>query len=81
MFDLIAKLQQKPEPERRRIAFLVSLVVTGIIVAIWLISLSVRFGSPSKKTEEPSLDKSAPFSALGEQFKSTLDSFQNLFKN
>ncbi len=79
MFNLIAKLQKKSEPERRRIALFISLAITGVIVVIWLISLSVRFNDQEPVEPALSPDDTAPLSTIGEQFKGAFDSFKNIF--
>ncbi len=50
MFDLLARLRQRPEKDRRRIAFISALSITGLIILIW--ALSLVFVRPSVVTDE-----------------------------
>lgn len=66
MFHFIHKLQQKPEPTRRRLAFSVSLVATLAIVGVWLTTLPSRTSSDRRtRTEELGV---TPLRSLGESF-------------
>lgn len=58
MFDKIDKLRKKPEPYRKKIAFIASVFITGIIFLIWLSTLGVRFndiGGEISTQEEKSM--------------------------
>ncbi|HBV01745.1 MAG TPA: hypothetical protein DEF00_05205 [Candidatus Taylorbacteria bacterium] len=65
MLFLISKLQRKPERVRKKIAFVASAIITGIIVIIWLTSLSVATPETSSKSAL-SGDDVGPFQALTE---------------
>lgn len=58
MFDKINKLRKKPESYRKKIAFIISASITGIIFLIWLSTLGVRFndiGGEISTQEEKSM--------------------------
>lgn len=58
MFDKIDKLRKKPESYRKKIAFIISASITGIIFLIWLSTLGVRFndiGGEISTQEEKSM--------------------------
>jgi hypothetical protein len=69
MLSLLSKLQRKSERERKKIAIVASGVVTGVIVVMWLISLSFR-DLPAVVTDESS---GRPFESLGAGIGSILD--------
>lgn len=65
MLSLISRLQRKPESVRRKIAFVVSAAVTGVIILFWLVS----FGSSSSGivSETVQVEKEpGPFAAFAE---------------
>ncbi len=77
MFELIARLRQRPPHERRRISFLTALTITGIIAILWVVSLFVRFGSTDsevKTTTAPS-----PTQSVMTQIRGAFDSFRKNF--
>lgn len=45
MFNVLIKLQRKPERARRRLAFLAAATLTGVIALFWLVSLGARLPS------------------------------------
>jgi len=50
MFDKLERLRKKPETHRRRIAFIISASIVGIIFLVWLSVLSVRFSASVQNT-------------------------------
>jgi hypothetical protein len=68
MFELIARLRKKSILERRRIAFITALVITGVIVLMWSVwlmkgGLSARVAYPVATTTPatPATDIWTPF--------------------
>lgn len=45
MLNTIEKLRKRPEAYRKRVAFTISAIVSGIIFLVWLSALEVRFGN------------------------------------
>lgn len=67
MFNVLIKLQRKPEPVRRRITFFAAVSVTGVIVALWLVSLSVRVPRPLRASVLQSApEEKSPLRVLSE---------------
>lgn len=75
MFSFIRKLQQKPEPQRRVIAFWTALAVTAFIVVLWLVSLLVRLDGVPVAGEAP-VEEVSPMESLS----GMLDSFLSTFR-
>lgn len=65
MFHLIRSLQHKPEAVRRRVAFVIAVVVTLIIAIIWFSTLSVRVDSNRREQSNTTV---TPFSTIRESF-------------
>ncbi|KKW10562.1 MAG: hypothetical protein UY50_C0031G0020 [Parcubacteria group bacterium GW2011_GWA2_49_9] len=63
MLSLISNLQRKPEHTRKKIAFVSSVVLTGVIVLFWLVSLSVRESEPVVAAQD---EDTGPFQAVTE---------------
>lgn len=66
MLSLLSRLQRKPERARKKIAIAASVVITGIIVIIWLTTLSSSIGEPVSSVRTSDKD-TGPFQALTEQ--------------
>ncbi len=89
-FEFLNKLQQKPEGYKKRIAFLVSFILTIVIFVAWLgINLSKLNRSDSDVVRNSELPSNNPINVLKESFgdlKATLseslggikESFANL---
>ncbi len=58
MNNYLEKLRAKPEHVRRRIAFLLSLVITGVIFFSWFVSFGIKTSS------EKSVQARSPISTL-----------------
>jgi len=75
MFSFIRKFQQKPEPQRRAIAFWISLSITAFVLILWFVSLMVRINkvpaNEGMKTGEVS-----PMDSLSSMWNSFLSSFR-----
>jgi hypothetical protein len=52
MLNTIEKLREKPEAHRRRVAFVVSATIAGIIFMAWLSVVGVRLGGDDMKVVE-----------------------------
>lgn len=75
MFSFIRRLQQKPEPQRRAIAFGTALFVTACIFVLWLVSFFVRMDSTAVPQQQQ--EKVSPVESLSEM----ISSFSALFKD
>ncbi|HEU5114311.1 MAG TPA: hypothetical protein VFT82_00935 [Candidatus Paceibacterota bacterium] len=69
MLDYLEKLRKKPEPERRKAAFLIALSVTLAVALIWGIGLMFRIQSTNFTFVDNSPEKSMP------SFKQTMSNF------
>ena len=68
MWKLLEKLRQKPEPQKVMIAFVASLAITIIIVAIWLPTVLNKKEEIKKPKEEINLAKEVtPLANIGSQ--------------
>ncbi len=73
MFVLLARLRQRPEKDRRRIAFLAAVFITITIVLMWLASvLIVRRDAVAAK---PVKTQDSPTTSVWKQLKSGAGSF------
>jgi flagellar basal body-associated protein FliL len=68
MSNLIHRLKQKPEEQRKQIVMIVVVVLMSLVVLVWLSTLGVK-EEKQKKTEEDS--GPSPFSMLIESFTET----------
>jgi hypothetical protein len=81
MFHYLEQLRKKPEAERRKSAFLVSLSVTLIIAVVWSAVLVVRIHHMDFSLQKDPRADSVPslsdtFSAFGERIQSIFSSGQ-----
>ncbi len=53
MFELIARLKQRPVAARRRVAFITALTVTALIALMWVIWLSMGGMAARTGKDEP----------------------------
>jgi|GEM_PF-6678749 len=80
MFQLISKLQNKPERERHAIAFWFAASVTGVIALVWITSLiALRVAAPAT-TSAVSTDSALPSSEDFEEIGATAVNFYEQFK-
>ncbi len=63
MLNLISSLQRKPERTRKKIAFVTSVVLTGITVLFWLVNLSSQGSDAPVVAQE---EGTGPFQAVTE---------------
>jgi hypothetical protein len=89
MLNTIEKLREKPEAHRRRIAFVVSASIAGIIFVVWLSVVGVRFNSQENiisEKEGPSLVAgvkegfSEVFESGREQFDDSRRELESIFQ-
>lgn len=74
----LENLRAKPEPARRRIAVLVSLALTAIVVIVWFINMSVTINSPVVGESSPDLSLFDHIKRIGTGFTVVLESLRNL---
>lgn len=77
MFRLIARLQQKTMPERRRIAFVVALLITAAIALMWVIWLTRGGITERVQEKQPTV---TPAEGLWLPFKRVVGSFAEAFE-
>lgn len=75
--DYIHNLQQRPEKERERIAYLWTAIGFSVILLIWFIS----FREMNKPVEAPVDQMSASLQDLKANFQEEEDSIQNMMQN
>lgn len=63
VFDYIQKIHKKPEEYRRRVALLVAVVITSVVVGIWILTIPTQFGRDRKNTKQMET-QSSPFAIL-----------------
>ncbi len=79
MFQLIAKLRQRPLADRRRIAFVVALSITILIAIMWIVWLSV--GGITVRTGREKPVGGTPAESLWTPLKSAfIDFTKSVFK-
>lgn len=73
MFDFIEKLRQKPEKTKRRIVFLTSFSIVGIIFVIWLSVVFSDFRKEDNLSNDPARG-SSPLTSLSNFFSNSVSS-------
>ncbi|MEN9621748.1 MAG: hypothetical protein RLZZ67_182 [Candidatus Parcubacteria bacterium] len=66
MFQYLENLRKKPEKERRKAVFLISLYITLAIAIVWMIVTSIRVVHTDFSFDTKAVDKSMP--SLGDTF-------------
>ena len=74
-FEYLEQIRQKPERERRRIAIVAVSIITGIIVIVWVNTISLK--NPEQKKE----NAPGPLQVLGATFGAGLDSVRESAKS
>lgn len=77
MFQYLENLRKKPEPERKKAVFLISLYITLGIAIIWGISTSIKVSGTNFDFDTSAIDKKMP--SLGETFDSFTDKLGQIF--
>lgn len=89
MLNTIEKIREKPEAHRKRIVFLISTTIAGIIFIVWLSVVGARFNNQEEVVKEdkgPSLVAgvkegfSEVFESGKEQFEESRREFENLLQ-
>lgn len=70
IFKILDRLREKPEPVRRQVAVLLTLVLMSGVVFLWMATLPGRFENTTQEAEK----NISPFSVLMEQGKVFYDS-------
>lgn len=52
MLNTVERLREKPEAHRKRVAFMVSVIITGIIFIVWLSVIGTKFGQSAGVVKE-----------------------------
>ena len=73
MFDLIARLKQRPLAARRRVAFMTALSVTAVIAIMWVTWLSM--GGMATRTGADAPDAGTPAESLWLPLKRAISDF------
>ena len=79
MFETIEKLRDKPESTKKKIAFLISLIVVLIIFVIWLSVIYPDFKKSKLRDESISKIEPSPVSAFTDSLSSGLSSISEQF--
>ena len=79
MFDFIEKLRQKPDRTKKQIAFLVSLLLAGIIFVIWLSVIYPDFSQTQAKETAVSKQEPSPLSNFSDTFSSGISAIGDQF--
>lgn len=66
MFQYLENLRKKPEDERRKTVFMISLYITLAIAVFWVIITSIRFVQTDFSFDTTAVDSTLP--SLGETF-------------
>ncbi len=77
MFQYLENLRKKPEPQRRKAVFLVSLYITLAIAVVWGIATSIRVSQTDFSFDTSDIDKKMP--TLGETFSGIGDRMRQIF--
>jgi hypothetical protein len=76
MFQYFENLRKKPEQERRRAVFMISLYITLAIAVVWVIITSIRVVHTDFSFDTKAVDKNMP--SLGETFNKFKDRLGNI---
>lgn len=74
----LENLRAKPEPVRRRIAAIVSIALTAVVVGVWLINLSVSSNAPAVAQETNSFSLFGTLDRIRVGFSVAVQSVRNL---
>ena len=64
MFDLIEKLREKPESSKKKIAFLTSFTLAGLIFVVWLSVIYPDFSFSEKQRQTANANDTGMFSSF-----------------
>ena len=74
LFETIHKVQERPLPERRRIAFWTAFLLTLFIVLIWGLTLLIRSSQSSPDTQKQ--EAPSPFENMWDGVREGFESFK-----
>lgn len=73
MRTIVRKLRAKPEDQKRRISYFLTVVTMLVVLLIWSVSLGSRYGEKSVKLPVDNAEKEkktqSPFSIIGDTFE------------
>ena len=78
MLSFIEQLQRKPERARKQIALVGSFAITGIIVILWLMSLSAQAPTPERDIAKENADR--PLEILGDNVSALVADAKHAFE-
>lgn len=81
MFKLIEKLRQKPDGVKKRIAFLVSLLFSGIIFVFWVADIYPTLVEKKEKIDYVKSLEPSPLKTFGESFKVSMSAMSEQLNN
>jgi hypothetical protein len=79
MLHYLENLRKKPEADRRKAIFMVSLSTTLIIAIIWIIITSIRIAHTDFSFDTSGIDTRVP--SIGETFNKFVDRMGQVFNN
>jgi hypothetical protein len=75
LFKTIEKLRERPEHERKSVAFITSLVATALIFALWISTYGITLRTPGATSS--SLNQASPFAALKDTAGTIVEQVKN----
>jgi hypothetical protein len=81
MFEYLEKLRAKPPKTKKKVAFLVSFSLAGIIFVVWLTIIFPDFKQTQDKIDNGSSTSTSPFSHFKEMFSNSFYEASDNFKN
>ncbi len=81
MFDFIERLRQKPESSKKKIAFLTSFALVGLIFAVWLSVIYPDFRFREKQKQTAAAVETSPTSSFFENIKEGFSGIKSQIKN
>ncbi|MFZ2620886.1 MAG: hypothetical protein WAX85_00700 [Minisyncoccia bacterium] len=80
MFELIEKIRQKSDRTKKRIAFLISFTIAGIIFVIWILIIFPDFRKKQEQESKATSYDKTPLSSLSSTFSNGLKSIGEQFQ-
>ena len=79
MFELIEKLRQKPDSAKKKIAFFVALLTSGIIFVVWLSVIYPNWKLGQSQKEKVANLEPSPVSSLSSTISSGFSAIKDQF--
>ena len=79
MLQYLENLRKKPEAERRKAVFLMSLLITLVIAIVWGILTSIRVAHTDFSFDTSGIDEKIP--SLGDTFNNLVDRMGQVFNS